>query len=633
MADTELSKGDLFSLFTKEERYSNPINGVYQIFNTKKNDGTSTNRKNIVLMSDGVYYMKMLFRNEAADKFQSQELQKGDIVRITAADAVSLKNKTRFVVLVDDFELVDAGKELVNPNSTFLNTYMAAHINELVPELKGDDEANDAHPAAENSTTTGISGTATNSGAAAASATNSMTGQSDRPLGNPATSFGNSSKSKPIFAIEQLSPYQNVWTIKARVSFKGEIKTWSNQRGEGKLFNVNFLDTSGEIRATAFNDMATKYYEILQEGKVYYVSKARLQPAKPQFSNLSHPYELSLDRESVVEECQDDINVPKTHFNFIKLDTVQNQEANSTVDVLGIIKTVNDAFTLTSRAGKTFDRRDIVLVDDSNSSINVGLWNTLAKEFNMPEGSVVAIKGVRVSDFGGKSLTMGFTSNLIPNPEIPEAYALKGWYDSEGHSANFTALGQDNVPGASPNAGKFIAQRISIGKAIADNLGKSDAGDYFSIRAAISFLKVDNFAYPACSNKDCNKKAIQSTDGTWRCEKCNTDNEKPEWRYILTLSIMDETGQLWVVLFNEQAEQLLGVSATKLTDLKEKDPKEFSRLTQNLQMNQYDFRIRAREDNYNDQTRIRYSVSNIHQLNYKAEADFLAAELSKAFLE
>nr|1YNX_A Chain A, Replication factor-A protein 1 [Saccharomyces cerevisiae] len=113
---------------------------------------------------------------------------------------------------------------------------------------------------------------------------------------------------RPIFAIEQLSPYQNVWTIKARVSYKGEIKTWHNQRGDGKLFNVNFLDTSGEIRATAFNDFATKFNEILQEGKVYYVSKAKLQPAKPQFTNLTHPYELNLDRDTVIEECFDESN-------------------------------------------------------------------------------------------------------------------------------------------------------------------------------------------------------------------------------------------------------------------------------------------------------------------------------------
>jgi ssDNA-binding replication factor A large subunit len=34
----------------------------------------------------------------------------------------------------------------------------------------------------------------------------------------------------------------NRWTIKARVSAKSEIKHWSNQRGDGKLFNVTLMD-------------------------------------------------------------------------------------------------------------------------------------------------------------------------------------------------------------------------------------------------------------------------------------------------------------------------------------------------------------------------------------------------------
>lgn len=57
-----------------------------------------------------------------------------------------------------------------------------------------------------------------------------------------------------IYPIEALSPYAHKWTIKARCTHKGEIKTWHNKNGEGKLFSANFLDTSGEIRATGFND-------------------------------------------------------------------------------------------------------------------------------------------------------------------------------------------------------------------------------------------------------------------------------------------------------------------------------------------------------------------------------------------
>jgi replication factor A1 len=130
----------------------------------------------------------------------------------------------------------------------------------------------------------------------------------------PATSVQTASTSRPqaparnarfgnIYPIEGLSPYQNNWTIKARVSQKSDIKTWSNARGEGKLFNVTLLDDSGEIRATGFNLVCDELYPRLEEGKVYYISKARVNLAKKKFSNVNNDYELGFERNTEVEEA------------------------------------------------------------------------------------------------------------------------------------------------------------------------------------------------------------------------------------------------------------------------------------------------------------------------------------------
>ena len=38
--------------------------------------------------------------------------------------------------------------------------------------------------------------------------------------------------------IDSLNPYQSRWTIKARVTSKGDMKSWNNARGSGTLFKV-----------------------------------------------------------------------------------------------------------------------------------------------------------------------------------------------------------------------------------------------------------------------------------------------------------------------------------------------------------------------------------------------------------
>ena len=60
----------------------------------------------------------------------------------------------------------------------------------------------------------------------------------------------------------------NRWRIRARVTQKSDIRTWSNSRGEGRLFSMNLIDESGEIRATGFTDVVDKFYTMLEVNKV-----------------------------------------------------------------------------------------------------------------------------------------------------------------------------------------------------------------------------------------------------------------------------------------------------------------------------------------------------------------------------
>lgn len=62
-----------------------------------------------------------------------------------------------------------------------------------------------------------------------------------RPVANHGMGGGES-----CIPISALNPYTNRWTIKARVTYKSEIRSWSNAKGEGTLFNIELLDSDNE---------------------------------------------------------------------------------------------------------------------------------------------------------------------------------------------------------------------------------------------------------------------------------------------------------------------------------------------------------------------------------------------------
>jgi replication factor A1 len=69
----------------------------------------------------------------------------------------------------------------------------------------------------------------------------------------------------------------------------------------------------------------------------------------------------------------------------------------------------------------------LTLVDQSGQSIRLTLWGKQAEAFDHQDEPVIAFKGVKVGDFGGRSLSMFSNATMTVEPDIPEAHQLRGW--------------------------------------------------------------------------------------------------------------------------------------------------------------------------------------------------------------
>ncbi|CAM9432177.1 unnamed protein product, partial [Hapterophycus canaliculatus] len=367
------------------------------------------------------------------------------------------------------------------------------------------------------------------------------------------------------------------------------MRTWSNARGEGNLFGIDLLDEDGsEIKGTFFKAEADKWIEVLQEGQVYTFSGGKVKVANKKYSSLNSEYEITFDHSTQIVPVGDDSRISSMTFSFVKMSEMENTEPNKVLDVIGVVKSFEDDDDQKHmhnivRAGKETGKRNLVLVDDTCTEITLTLWGDMgqADPAQWEGNPVVAFKGIkasfeidRLSDYNGRSLSSYNSSSVVPNPDIPETAELRTWFDAAGGGSSFKSVSVRSGGGGSDEAAKRdLAERHTLESIREANLGHGDKPDYAVVKATISFIKLDQDRgpwYTACLNDGCNKKVIETMEGGWQCEKCNQTHQNCNRRYILSMTISDQTGKSWVTVFNDQAVPLLeNKTADELFQLRE----------------------------------------------------------------
>jgi replication factor A1 len=360
--------------------------------------------------------------------------------------------------------------------------------------------------------------------------------------------------------IKELSPYSSRWKIRARVSSLGSVRTFQNRSsgGEGRLLNLEVMDKTGHLRCTVWGDAIERFGRVLAEGRNYEFVNGKVKQAQQKF-NPGAQYELSFDEHSEIAEV-DEGAVPPVQYVFTRIDALQEAAVGSEVDVVGVVRMIGDESEFLSKAGKPCRKRTIALMDESGMLVELTLWHEVidkyAERLAAPGTKVVCVRGVKVHDFNGRSLSTVQSTMMDFGAQEPRAVAIRAWWHTTGRTVR-------PVPFTGVRGGGTKGERVTL----RDVRSVDVPGEqFFIVRVVVTQIPHERVPwYAACktvlaTGRACAKKVTEKAPHEWECVEKHV-NLAPLYRYMLAVKVADMTTGVMVRGFDEVGEAVLGRSA------------------------------------------------------------------------
>jgi len=393
------------------------------------------------------------------------------------------------------------------------------------------------------------------------------------------------------------------------------------------------LDASGsDIQASFFNDAADKFVNMLEKGQCFTFSQGSIKVANRQYNNTSHRYELTFDKETLIEKSEDDKDIETVKYSIAGLRTVQTRSAPCTVDVCGIVTSFQPPMTVKTKQEVMLTKREITVADDTATSMTVTLWGERAQQEdkNFEGNPVVALKSVAIKEWnGGRSGSLLQNGSIVFNPPLTEANRVQEWWLQGGSSQQLVQLSIQGGVGGDSRAQNAKHTTLAGMRLASDQL--TSQPETFTAVTRLALIQTRKqgepqpLHYNACqepregSSLLCQKRV----DEAGFCASCNRTGKSGP-RLNLRCRFVDAEDQSWLTCFNEAATKVLGMSAEEVSKLEEaaavKGEAGREELDAAIRKSYFGkpFRltVRAKLETYNGETRPDFKVVDARPVNY-----------------
>ncbi|KAK9667094.1 hypothetical protein RND81_14G232600 [Saponaria officinalis] len=372
--------------------------------------------------------------------------------------------------------------------------------------------------------------------------------------------------------IATMAPSKSKYQLIARITRIWEVP--STESGQPNSLDMVILDQEGNhIQATVPKRLVNSFKEILEEGKIY-----KLQHFEVAQNNKTHrplrstPHIIKCNPfTSIVEERNQGQPIPKYKFEFYMLDRLQERTSKTDylIDVVGLLTIVEEKRQVITKWGPA-NCRHIYIQDQSKQPVRVTLWGSAADQINeqtaleTADTKVIVITSTKVVYYEGTNqIQSTYGTKMYVNIDIPEVNDLLA---SDVLSTNHR-------------------QR-----------------ELFICHGTISEVQTEtDWKYMSCTK--C-KKGLQDN---MRCNQCKETIEYPMQRYRIMTTVTDGTASATLVLFDKEAEKIIGKPINKLLDLYEKEDGK-GRIFDILQQcvgQEHTYRVKVEESKYGNERELK----------------------------
>ena len=445
---------------------------------------------------------------------------------------------------------------------------------------------------------------------------------------------------KTILDLSQISTFTKNICLYVKITKKHLEKKFYNKttNKESRLLSFDIIDASGfEMQAFIFDITIDKFSPILEEGGIYYIKGGYAKLNDKRYTNIKADYRLIFDYNTQISKIDKNLD---THFtkseteqiiklNITKIIDLNNCKQNQIINCIGYIMQIFPVLTKPSRIGNVLIRK-IILCDSSLYKVQFTLWNRFT-ELNIKHGDILLLKSIRVSNYNNNlCLTTIDNSTIDINPKLENSNCneyndLKNLVNIGIQEENFKFISEKKTSSNSEQKSLYnnnITHINTLIKNLQNKFQKNQTGnevyELFTIKATVlEFEHGSKNYYIGCNI--CRKKLIKK-ENDYYCPGCGSVINDLMYYYILTLRVIDITGEHALNLFGDQVTNLFGIDAKTYCDLIDSnDVEKLKEINNKIEYQTFYFSGKATIFKYGNRLKIQLFVYKFEKEDFKKE--------------